>query len=969
MSSRSASPRLPTFGIRDLTGPSNPPGLISISRRQYESTIRSQPDARLLYLDDDDGELITVGSSLELSQRLQEPVLKYSRGNFSEAYNPLDGKLVHVFDIKHSNGSLAEWKDHEAYSNKMIRGLSSEASPASISNSALPSASFDRNFYKTSNSSSLDHVSIEPAKPRTPSHHSVIDGNKEKRHEECRFGPEDFENKGVRDDHECVVHACIHEQSSSATATKPLKITGSPRLTAPVEVANILDGIEEHLNGLASVLQIAATTFQKAASKTRESDTSVVEDILNGVKNILGEVGLFGAAALQEINRKVDEQSAEIPDISDKNRVSSASGKVWERDGSESQTPAHGTETLPNPQLGLSPGLKTSTIDGKKADFCSEVKSAIFRGSFQPSSTCYVPTGSTPSNPIIVEDDSSSESGSTKKVSFLDEKRFNQLDKPSILDDSSEDADFTARYPPLRSVRRARSTVEHSEKSRMYVPYRPKTELKDTAAHIADFSKPFHPPFCTNYPPSPHVASNNKEQEKPDVSESSQKPLPGAWPDIKNDLMPALPIYAESSGAFFNRMTGRTQLGEQTKNGLHRANTTASSNPASRLNGPFDPGFPYEPTSTPPWLNVGAFRLQKHSASFPHNPQDHGFVHSAQTEKFRNLPKLDTKRSVPEFARPALPRHIDSCSTSSAGASINGNNTTGYAKYESHRGVKHHRSVPHFQPYASPTFPSLHDSRTKFSRPSQFQNAFPRNNFALRSNPNLPAAPMTIPSNAPYTAFPSVVPGAPSFSPIPSTPYAPQLKPSKPPASSISSNISTVQQSPLFPISLTPRKDQRWNNTTQSFESASGSPCLGSTLRWDNDTQCFSSSHTHQTSPVLFSSPALFGQAPNMTTAVSPPSPPPPALPSSTWCFQPEPIDNEFSDALSGTSLEEDNKPDKFDLCVEKLKMCGFGINDDNLKDRLHVYAVAANGDVEEAVEMIEEDRRCSAGLRPELLV
>ena len=112
MSIRSPSPPLPTFGIRGLAGPAKPPGLVSITKSQYDSTIRSTPDAKLLYLDDDDGELITVGSSFELSQRLDEPVVRHI---------PVDGKYVHIFDITHYSDSVAEWRDHEAYSSKTLR--------------------------------------------------------------------------------------------------------------------------------------------------------------------------------------------------------------------------------------------------------------------------------------------------------------------------------------------------------------------------------------------------------------------------------------------------------------------------------------------------------------------------------------------------------------------------------------------------------------------------------------------------------------------------------------------------------------------------------------------------------------------------------------------------------------------------------------------------------------------------------
>lgn len=36
----------------------------------------------------------------------------------------------------------------------------------------------------------------------------------------------------------------------------------------------------------------------------------------------------------------------------------------------------------------------------------------------------------------------------------------------------------------------------------------------------------------------------------------------------------------------------------------------------------------------------------------------------------------------------------------------------------------------------------------------------------------------------------------------------------------------------------------------------------------------------------------------------------------------------------------------------------GYGSDDKNLKDRLYVYAAAADGDVMSAVEMIEEDKQ-----------
>lgn len=80
---------LPPFRVRGLQRPASPgraiqtkkafDALVRISAREYDSTIRVCPEASLKYLDDDDGETITVGSSLELIQRLESPSLENSK--------------------------------------------------------------------------------------------------------------------------------------------------------------------------------------------------------------------------------------------------------------------------------------------------------------------------------------------------------------------------------------------------------------------------------------------------------------------------------------------------------------------------------------------------------------------------------------------------------------------------------------------------------------------------------------------------------------------------------------------------------------------------------------------------------------------------------------------------------------------------------------------------------------------------
>ncbi|KAI9680880.1 MAG: hypothetical protein M1817_004320 [Caeruleum heppii] len=78
---------LPPFKIRHLrvaqipsasgTGPSinwTQDAVVEIAAPEYDALVSRHPEASLSYFDEDDGELITVGTSLELSQRLDEPV-------------------------------------------------------------------------------------------------------------------------------------------------------------------------------------------------------------------------------------------------------------------------------------------------------------------------------------------------------------------------------------------------------------------------------------------------------------------------------------------------------------------------------------------------------------------------------------------------------------------------------------------------------------------------------------------------------------------------------------------------------------------------------------------------------------------------------------------------------------------------------------------------------------------------------
>ncbi|KAL2003279.1 hypothetical protein VTN02DRAFT_4400 [Thermoascus thermophilus] len=87
-------------------------GIVQLSAPQYDEIVSSHPRARLMYMDDDDGEIITVGSSIELAQRLDEPV---NAPAFPRSPAPPrdDSSPMHVFDIRRSNSVTELWKRYE----------------------------------------------------------------------------------------------------------------------------------------------------------------------------------------------------------------------------------------------------------------------------------------------------------------------------------------------------------------------------------------------------------------------------------------------------------------------------------------------------------------------------------------------------------------------------------------------------------------------------------------------------------------------------------------------------------------------------------------------------------------------------------------------------------------------------------------------------------------------------------------
>ncbi|KAJ6071643.1 hypothetical protein N7499_009657 [Penicillium canescens] len=98
---------------QELADSRSPSGVVQISSTDYDDLATTHPRARLTYIDEDedDDETITVGSALELSQRLEEPPEINTRLESIQVSH--NATPIHIFDIRRSNSVTELWKRYE----------------------------------------------------------------------------------------------------------------------------------------------------------------------------------------------------------------------------------------------------------------------------------------------------------------------------------------------------------------------------------------------------------------------------------------------------------------------------------------------------------------------------------------------------------------------------------------------------------------------------------------------------------------------------------------------------------------------------------------------------------------------------------------------------------------------------------------------------------------------------------------
>lgn len=168
--------------------------------------------------------------------------------------------------------------------------------------------------------------------------------------------------------------------------------------------------------------------------------------------------------------------------------------------------------------------------------------------------------------------------GREEPITYAAIDRIERPAKPgAILDQEDSGPDFSVRYPSLLSN-------SQSENKRADGP-----RFDSNKSFLGDFNPESE---IARYPTVSQLQRQAVHNQRQGLSASGQKPLgvnppfppplkiPGSWPQQEADI----PVSEESSGQFFDRMTGRTP-----GNHITRSKTVTASNPAARLPGPFDP--------------------------------------------------------------------------------------------------------------------------------------------------------------------------------------------------------------------------------------------------------------------------------------------------------------------------------------------------------------------------------------------
>ncbi|EXJ94624.1 hypothetical protein A1O1_03020 [Capronia coronata CBS 617.96] len=890
-------PLLPAFAIRDLNGAETPPAVVQITAHQYDSTVQTEPDVVLSYMDDDDGELITVGSSFELEQRLDEP----ARHSTMPIPMPLktspdaEDSMMHIFDIQHNGKSLTTWKNYEAYTSKKMTSGGPPATAGKVNQYESTSPQSQSAPKASAHEASMGQVIVKPDQSTKDSLLSNLN----------------------------APPAMSEHATSGATPTAPKSGRSSDKGSSwsDNQLFELFDNLGLSLAPIANMLDTAAVGLRQVADKTAKAEPVPVEDLLSGLKAIIADVGELGREVLATLDLGLDHYKANRENDKIETSVSKPVAQP------SPFVPSHVSGKAEAPLKAEASAKKVYFID--TTPFSAEQKADSVNAPAPPARRC---SGSKISfhlpgtqKPMLSERSQHNPLHSVGSYLTETEALRPSNTKASILDLEPSEPDFSARYPPLLSLRKAKSVGGLHNKSQ--VPsslnhtgmnaasastryptigqFEQQTRLKPVATFDEKQDSRYNAAVGVTSPGDVPKSRKTEVYKKPSVEddlvlEQAGKKSKGAMPDIKNNtaLPPTSvpgawpehkaeelhPVGAATTQSYLDSIISvapnisaastRAEISEglsqraygpisdmyhraETASLPRRYHTVGGTNPAARLNGPFDPLVP----------------LISHHSDRPAGGRSAAYTPTWMTSN--DYPALDKRRPThstltaedrrpngqPEdFTYPYAPGNGDwSCSPPISAARHADALSRAQSTSARYRHVAGH----------SPQFSRLRARHADFFRPS-FDG---------------------------LTTKPSVV------------------RPS--------SDSTTVGLAPPVPTqtrlsSLTIPIDTQVRYKDSSPEA--GRPALSTTS-------------SRMARPSLTLSPII--------------TPTPYTRPR----------------GRSGASAPAPTSTALVDLCVKNLKAMGYGVEDCNEMSRLTIYASAAAGDIATAIEMIEEDREAAKEL------
>lgn len=662
-SSFSSQRLLPPFAIRDLNGSEAAPGIVQITADQYDDSIKDEPDDVLTYMDDDDGEVVTVGSALELEQRLDEPA-KHSTVpvpttlKTTSTSDTAEDRMMHIFDIRHENKKVSKWQDIQKSTRQTMKNFA------------------DRELGSTSSQAqvALYLDSILPQPPQAAFHAPEAESSSNTSSAHSEHAPQEPQIDQVTTSSAMSEHVTNSAMPTERKLSQPSELTSTELDRA---MGEMFKDLGSHLGPVADFLESTARSLRRIAEKSANADASPVEDVLSGFKEILSDVGQLGLECLAASSHKTGDHEAKESIAAGP----SASEASAERPSSSTPTPTTAEQEVP-PKVETN-AKRVSFVESsprkpeQKRDL-GKAPAAPTEYGFDSNALFCSPTAQTPN--VF---------GWTQHGSLLPWA-------PSILDLEPSEPGFSARYPPLMSLRKARSVsglhdkpqpsavgqsglnaasaltrypsisqLEQQARLRARARFEEKSDRNGHAGGCTSASDSVLKPKKTDVYRKPHVEDELESEHpgKPDDSittgNKGKSPMvpgnyvPGAWPEHKAERSSPVVAASKSSPPSTNFEAPQSSTASSRRqepdcfpvrvNGPvsdmypraatsslpRRYHTVTGTNPAARLNGPFDPLAPLAPHNTDnsargrptayssPWISSDDYRIRESTTPNP----------------------------------------------------------------------------------------------------------------------------------------------------------------------------------------------------------------------------------------------------------------------------------------------------------------------------------------------------------------